>query len=607
MLALFNLTTIFSIANARAQTQTPFEKDCDELAARTGDDAERLHALFTRVWDYTMRENPEFATEVGYPGLNDRWTDESLEAIARRKRELPAPGKVIESIDRSKLNADDQLNYDLFKKDLEIALEGSRFKEEFLAITQLSGVQQEFAEILETAPHSRLKDYEDMLARLRAIPLRVDQTIELLKAGLKAGVTPPRITLRDVPQQIKSQTAEPDKNALLKPFTEFPAEIAESDRRRLRDEATLVLKEKVIPSFSRLEDFFTRTYLPNTRETIAASALPDGAAWYAHRIKANTTTLKTAKEIHELGLSEVARIRAEMDTVIQKTGFKGSFKDFCKFLRTDKRFFYTDAESLLAGYRDICKRTDPELARLFGKLPRLPYGVKPVPAYSEKSQTTAYYQPGSPQAGRPGWYCANTYALNTRPRWEMEALSLHESVPGHHLQISLAQEMENTPEFRKHGGYTAFVEGWGLYSESLGTELGFYKDPYSKFGQLTYEMWRAVRLVVDTGMHSMGWSRQKAIDYFIANSSKSEHDITVEIDRYIVWPGQALAYKIGELKLKEMRAYATTELGSKFDVRQFHDQVLDSGALPLDILEARIKAWVKSAKEKQSPKSGITS
>jgi uncharacterized protein (DUF885 family) len=300
----------------------------------------------------------------------------------------------------------------------------------------------------------------------------------------------------------------------------------------------------------------------------------------------------TPEQIHQLGLAEVKRIRAEMDKIIQQSGFKGSFAEFCKFLRTDSKFYYKDADSLLRAYRDIAKRADPELAHLFGKLPRLPYGVKAVPAYAEESQTTAYYQPGSPQAGRPGWYFCNTYALDTRPKWEMEALSLHESVPGHHLQIALAQEMEAAPEFRKHGGYTAFVEGWGLYAESLGTEMGFYKDPYMKFGQLTYEIWRAIRLVVDTGMHSMGWTRQQAIDYFVANSSKNEHDITVEIDRYIVWPGQALAYKIGELKYKELRAYAAKELGGKFDIRQFHDQVLDNGALPLDILEKRIREWV---------------
>jgi uncharacterized protein (DUF885 family) len=285
-----------------------------------------------------------------------------------------------------------------------------------------------------------------------------------------------------------------------------------------------------------------------------------------------------------------------MNKVIEQTGFKGSFAEFCQFLRTDPKFFYTDAGSLITAYREVSKRADPELAKLFGKLPRLPYGVLPIPSYAEKSQTTAYYQPGSPKAGRAGYFYANTYALNTRPKWEMEALTLHEAVPGHHLQIALAQEADTLPEFRRHGGYTAFVEGWGLYSESLGEEMGFYKDPYSKFGQLTYEMWRAVRLVVDTGMHQLGWSRQQAIDFFKENSSKMEHDIVVEIDRYIVWPGQALAYKIGELKIKELRRYAREQLGDKFDVRAFHDELLKDGALPLDILEPRMKRWVASVK-----------
>jgi uncharacterized protein (DUF885 family) len=320
--------------------------------------------------------------------------------------------------------------------------------------------------------------------------------------------------------------------------------------------------------------------------------LPDGRAWYAYNARVTTTTTMTPQQIHELGLSEVKRILGEMDKVIAAVGFKGSFGEFMDFLRKDPRFFYTNADDLLRGYRDICKRADPELARLFGKLPRLPYGVLAVPAYAEKSQTTGYYQGGSLEAGRPGYYFANTYALDTRPKWEMEALTLHEAVPGHHLQIALAQEMENIPDFRKRGHYTAFVEGWGLYAESLGTEMGFYKDPYMNFGRLVYEMWRAIRLVVDTGIHDLGWSRQQAIDYFLANASKNEHDVTVEVDRYIVWPGQALAYKIGELKIKELRAYATKELGDKFDMRQFHDQVLGSASVPLDILETRIKEWV---------------
>jgi uncharacterized protein (DUF885 family) len=415
---------------------------------------------------------------------------------------------------------------------------------------------------------------------------------------LAAGLTPPRITLRDVPQQVKNQMeADPAKNALLKPFADFPAEISEADRTRLCEAAEKALKEKIIPAFGRLHEFLVSEYLPKSRESIACIDLPDGREWYAHNARASTTTVMTPDQIHELGLSEVKRIRAEMQKVMVDSGFKGSFEEFLTFLRKDPQFYYTSAEELLRGYRDICKRADPELARLFGVIPRLPYGVLPVPAYSEKSQTTAYYQPGSPTAGRPGYFYANTYALNTRPKWEMEALTLHEAVPGHHFQIALAQELTDVPEFRRHGMHTAYVEGWGLYAESLGYEMGFYKDPYMKFGQLVYEMWRAIRLVVDMGMHTKGWTRQQAIDFFLANASKNEHDVTVEVDRYIVWPGQALAYKIGQLKIRELRTYATRELGDKFDVRAFHDQVLGNGSLPLDVLERRIEDWVLRQKQ----------
>jgi len=593
------LATTFVLTFTGISSQgTQFEQDCAQLAAGRGEDGQRLHALFKLDWEHSMRESPEFATMVGYPGQNDRWSDISLEAIERRKKELQAPMRVIQSIDRAKLSAPDQLNYELFRKNQEDAIEGTRFKQEYMQITQMGGVQQEVARVIDLSPRTSLKDYQNMLARLKAVPTLIDQTITLLNKGLEAGITPPRITLRDVPQQISNQMIdEPDKSAMLKPFVEFPVEIPNAQQEQLRKQAQEALKDRVVPSFRKLHDFFVNTYLPRTRESIAMSDLPDGKAWYAYNVRTSTTTPLTPQQIHELGLSEVKRIRAEMEALIPQTGFKGSFADFSKFLRTDQRFYYSDAESLVHAYRDIAKRADPELAHLFGKLPRLPYGVKEVPSYAEKSQTTAYYEPGSPQAGRPGWYMVNTYALNTRPKWEMEALSLHESVPGHHLQIALAQEMEDAPEFRKNGGYTAFVEGWGLYSESLGTEMGFYKDPYMKFGQLTYEMWRAIRLVVDTGMHSMGWSRQQAIDYFIANASKSEHDITVEVDRYIVWPGQALAYKIGELKLKEMRAVATKALADRFDIRQFHDQVLNNGALPLDLLEKRIREWVSAMKQ----------
>ena len=580
-----------------AATETDYERDCARLAASEIGDADRLHQLFELDWAHTMRDNPEFATEAGYPGQNDRWGDQSLEAVERRKRELQSPLAVIKSIRRARLNAADQLNYDLFQRNLDEAIEGTRFKREYLPLTQLNGVQQQVAQMLEIAPRATVKDFDDRIARLKSVPTLVEQNLVLLQQGLAAGITPPRITLRDVPQQVKNLMVEElARNPLFAFFKDLPAGISEAERVRLQREVGAAIKDVVIPAFARLHDYLVKEYLPGARESIALTALPDGKAWYAYNARVNTTTTLTPDQIHELGLSEVKRIRGEMDRVIAGSGFKGSFDEFLAFLRKDPRFYYTNAEDLLRGYRDICKRADPELAHLFGKLPRLPYGVKAVPSYAEESQTTAYYQPGSPEAGRPGTYFANTFALNTRPTWEMEALSLHESVPGHHLQIALAQELTDVPEFRKHGGHTAFVDGWGLYAESLGTEMGLYQDPYMKFGQLVYEMWRAIRLVVDTGMHTKGWTRQQAVDYFLANASKNEHDITVEVDRYIVWPGQALAYKIGQLKIRELRHYATQELGEKFDVRQFHDQVLGNGSLPLDTLEQRIKAWVVEKK-----------
>jgi len=558
-------------------------------------DSVRLHQLFAQQWAYTMREYPEFATSVGYPGQNARWTDYSLEAIARRKRDLNDPLNALRRIDRAKLVPTDQLNYDLFRRNLTDALEESRFPGELMAITQLDGVQQDVPSTIAKMPAGTLRDYDDILARLRAVPVLVNQTIVLLQAGLTAGITPPRITLRDVPSQARDLVVDdPLTSPLLAAFIHLPASMPAADQQRLRVGALAAYRDSVAPAFVKLSSFLRDRYVPGARATIGLRDLPNGLAWYQVRARASTTTSLTPEQIHAIGLAEVKRIRAAMDSVIAASGFKGGFAEFVQFLRTDPRFYWTTADDLMHASRELMKRIDPELTKLFGTLPRLPYGVSPVPSYSERSQTTAYYQPGSPLAHRAGTYFVNTYNLPARPKWEMEALSLHEAVPGHHLQIALAQELEGVPEFRRFGGYTAFVEGWGLYSESLGGELGLYADPYSKFGQLTYEMWRAIRLVIDTGIHTMGWTREQAIDYFKANAAKTEHDITVEVDRYIVWPGQALAYKIGELKLKELRAYAAETLGDRFDVRAFHDQVLGAGAVPLDVLDARIHAWVAS-------------
>jgi uncharacterized protein (DUF885 family) len=574
-------------------------------------EVQKFRAYLDGDWKGWMEQYPETATALGFPGQNRRWTDNSAQGIEARVHHLHESLAELKSISRDALPGEEQLNYDLYLETLETAVEGLQYGDDpapfrevvpgnvWMPLTQMGGIQQGSASTLATMPHRSVADYEDILARLEALPKSVEQDLVLLQEGVKKGYTPPKLMLRDVPKQIADLIpADPMASALLEPFTEFPSGFLEAERGRLTDRAKKIYINAVAPAFQKLHDYVATVYLPACRESIAATALPNGAAAYAFHVRWQTTTSLTSRQIHEIGLSEVKRIRAEMDQVIASTGFKGSFHDFTEFLRTDPRFFYDKPDDLVDGYRIVVKKIDPELAHEFGKLPRLTYGVCVIPEFKAPSQTTAYYQAGAPRAGRPGCYFVNTYNLRARPKWEMEALSLHEAVPGHHLQISLAQEMEGQPEFRKHAGYSAFVEGWALYGESLGEELGLYKDAYSRFGQLSYEIWRAVRLVVDTGMHSMGWTRQQAIDFFHENTGKTDQDITVEVDRYIVWPGQALAYKIGQLKIRELRTEAEKKLGAKFDVRKFHDAVLENGAVPLNVLEAHMKRWMDTQAER---------
>jgi uncharacterized protein (DUF885 family) len=556
-------------------------------------DEQRLERFYTLSYDWIMLESPGFATYKGDPRGQDRLGDFSAEGIERRRQADRDALAFLDSIDRDALSTAQRDNYDLLRDTLERDVNSQRFPVHYMQMTQMNGPQQDLASLLAMMPNAKPDQLENQIARMEAFPRYIEENIALLTAGMEKGVTPPAITLRDVPQQIRNQLVDDaSKSPLLKGFVEVPATVDPLQAESLRKRAEQVYSQQVVPAYEKLLEFTENTYLPGARKTIAARDLPDGEAWYQNNVALMTTTDLTPQQIHEIGLAEVSRIRGEMDTIIESTGFEGSFEEFLYFLRTDPQFYHTSAEDLMREYRDISKRADPELTKLFGILPRTPYGVIEVPEYAAKSTTTAYYQPGSLKAGRPGYYFANTYALDTRPRWEMEALSLHEAVPGHHLQIAIQQELEGLPWFRQTPSYTAFVEGWGLYSESLGEEMGFYKDPYSKFGQLTYEMWRAIRLVVDTGMHYLGWSRQQAIDFFKENAGKTEHDIVVEIDRYIVWPGQALAYKIGELKIKELRAYAEQQLGDQFDIRAFHDEVLGRGAIPLSVLDANIRAWV---------------
>ena len=577
-----------------------FKAGVESVIAEAGKAPERarLHRLFQLHWDYVLQEFPEFATEVGVAGQNDRWTDKSAAAIARRKANLELPVKALASIDRTKLAPEDALNYDLFKRQAEAQIEGRRFPWELMPLTQLYGLHHGVPQMLsEQMPSRTAADYEAILSRLRGTPVLIDQTIALMKEGLRRGVTPPKITLRNVVGQADALLVDdPVKSPLLGAFQRMPETIPADRREAFKGEAAKLLKEQALPAFRRLRDFLASEYVPGCRESLATGALPDGQAWYAYQVAQSTTTRLTPKQIHEIGLEEVKRIRAEMEGLMRSTGFARDLPAFFEFLRTDPRFFFARPEELLAGYREIAKRADPEVIKLFGRMPRLPYGVIPMPAHNAASRSAGAYDAGSLAAGRPGYFAANLSAVETRPKWEMEALVLHEAVPGHHLQIALAQEQPDLPSFRKHGGYDAYGEGWALYAETLGHDMGFYKDPYSHFGALNYQMWRAVRLVVDTGIHAFGWSRQQAIDYFKASSAKPEREIVVEIDRYIVSPGQALAYKIGQRKFLELRERARKELGARFDIRAFHDAVLAEGSLPLDVLEARIDAWIAQRK-----------
>jgi uncharacterized protein (DUF885 family) len=563
-------------------------------AADTSEDA-RLRGFFDREWQWGLEQFPEGATSLGDTRYNDRLTDMSLDAIEARKRRGRDELAELKTFRRDALSPANRVNYDLFLHDVEIGIEGDRFPTEYLAIGPRSGIQIELPSLPELTPFRTSGDYEAYLARLSAIPRLAGQVLTLLERGVATGWVPARIAVEKVPDQLRAASSgPPEKSAFFEPFTKFPDGVPAAERDRLSRIAREVIASKVQPAFAKVLAYFSGTYVAACRRDVGASSLPDGDAFYRYTVRLHTTTDLSPKEIHEIGLREVARIHADMEKVIAETKFRGSFADFLKELRTNPKFYYRDAADLVEGYRDIAKRIDGELPRLFATLPRNAYGVKVIPEAAQPAQTTAYYQQGAPDRSRAGFMMVNTYRLETRPKYEMEALTLHEAVPGHHLQISRAQELTDLPDFRRNAYYDAFGEGWGLYAESLGRELGLYQEPYSHFGQLTYQMWRACRLVVDTGMHAFHWERQRAIDYMVENSAKSENDITVEVDRYIDWPGQALAYKIGEMRIRELRTRAEKALGPRFDVRRFHDAVLGEGSLPLDVLEKNIDAWISS-------------
>ena len=548
-------------------------------------------------WQFELSQSPVYATAMGVKGYETLWRDNSLEAIGARRSHNKETVNTLKGFKREDLSETNQLNLRLFtdlaKKELEI----DQFNRHLLPFSHRGGIQLAH-EDAETLPFKNRQDYRFWIERLKNLDQRVNQTIVLAKLGIKKGYKAPKVLMNRVDRQIDLQSRDNvNKNPFFKIFINLPDSIPDEEKTAIRAEAKKVIEEVVIPSYQLLEKYFKDEYLPQSRGTVGLYDIPDGRKLYEVLAKSFTTTNLSPKEIHQIGLDEVQRIRGEMEVVIKELEFEGSFKDFLTFLREDERFYYKTSEELFEGYLAVSKRIDPELVKLFGNLPRTPYGLRAIPEESAPDTTTAYYMSPSPDGLRAGYYYVNLYKPETRPKFEMEVLSVHEAVPGHHLQISLAMEMGEMPMFRRVSPYTAFVEGWGLYSESLGYDLGLYKDPYSKFGQLTYDMWRAVRLVVDTGMHYYEWDRQKAIDFFLDNAGKSELDIINEIDRYIVMPGQALAYKIGQMKFLSLKQKARTELGEEFNIRDFHDTVLSQGALPLNELDSIIEGYIQENKK----------
>ncbi len=553
-----------------------------------------LTKLFADQWDAFLRWEPTSATFFGDHRFDDQLPAATEKHFTDWLKQLKKFRARLGRIDRAGLEAGDRLNYDYFARMLDSEIGMLEYRGYLLPISKTNGFHLGYPDLYQFSQFETVRDYENYLARLGKLRAHFDEYIELMRRGLRQGFVPARVTLEGVDASLRAQIVDdPAQSVFYEPFKQFPASIGGADQERLIEAAREAVSRSVVPAYEALLKFLNKEYLPAARESIACADLPNGPALYRNCIVYFITLDLSPEEIHATGQAEVRRIRAEMDVVIRQTGFQGDFKAFTEFLRADPRFYVDTPEALLKETGYLMKRIDGELPRLFKTLPRLPYGIRAVPDFSAPGQTTAYYFPGSGDGTRAGYYYVNTYDLKSRPLYEMEALSLHEAVPGHHLQLSLQQELEGLPDFRRFYNFTSYVEGWALYAERLGLEMGFYTDPYSNFGRLSYEMWRACRLVVDTGMHALGWTRQQAIDFMLANTSSTLLNITNEVDRYIAWPGQALAYKLGELKMRELRALAEKELGVKFNLREFHDVLLTAGALPLDVLEGRVREWVE--------------
>lgn len=546
-------------------------------------------AMADRVWADAEKIQQQGADEL---------PDMSEAALAKAQQQRLALLQQLQTVDVATLSAQDQINHTVLVYRLQNDVDEYRFGAHYMPLNAESGFHSDVLFMLDSQSVKSESTARSYLKKLRGVSHYIDQQMHWMQRGLNKGYTQPKAVLAGYQDGIQSFiTAKATDSAFYQPFAEQPAGVDNQTWLKLQQEAAELINTQVTPAYQRYFDFFVNVYLPGARDSIAASDLPDGQAYYQNRLEYYTTLKMTPQQVHEVGLNEVARIRKEMQQVIDKTGFKGDFAQFIQFLRTDKQFYVDTPEQLLKEAAYLSKKIDAQLPKLFKTLPRTPYGVEAVPAQIAPKYTTGRYAGGNGN-GEPGFYWVNTYALDRRPLYELEALTLHEAVPGHHLQISLANEQSSLPDYRRSFYTSAFGEGWGLYSEYLGLEVGFYQDPYSNFGRLTYEMWRACRLVVDTGMHTMGWTRQQAIDYLAGNTALSMHNVTTEVDRYISWPAQALSYKLGEITIKRLRKQAEQQLGDKFDVRAFHDAVLENGALPLSALEQQVNLFIKKQQTK---------
>ena len=573
----------------------------EPAAAAATAESRKLAELVDAYFEEQLKLNPLLATSIGDPRYNDRFeVTISPEWRARDEKVEREFLEQIRSIDPTLLTGQDALTYEIFKSAREREIEGFRFPGHLIPVNQFYSVPNIFAQLGSgngLHPFKTVKDYEDFLKRIDGFVAWTDQAIANMREGIAKGYTLPKVLVeRTLPQLAAQVVEDPEQSLYWGPVKNLPVSFTEEEQARLTAAYRAAIATQVIPSYRRLHDFLRDEYLPKARSSVGLDALPDGKAWYEYNVRNITTTDYTPAQIHEIGLREVARIHGEMRNVMQQVGFEGSLDDFFRFLNTDPQFVHPSREALVAGYVDIKNRVDPQLPKLFEILPKADYEVRAVEPFREKSAAGGQYQAASEDGSRPGIFYANAYDLKARPKWAMEALSLHEGNPGHHFQISIQREQKELPRFRRFGGYTAYTEGWGLYAESLGPELGVYKDPYQYFGRLEGELFRAIRLVVDTGLHSKGWTREQVLEYIDANSATSDARRIAETERYIAIPGQAVAYKIGQIKISELRARAERELGDHFDLRKFHTAVLADGALPLDVLEAKIDRWIAAQK-----------